>query len=202
MSIAAPASECAHTLPGSIPISRVASIEGDAPAITDSPRRPGDGQFPGGRWDSHNPVVPIVEEHTARAPLALKPFCATISREPGVDVDGVVVIEIGEYGGERPAHLYAGERIGTGRPPAVDIAVKPIEGTDLLAQGCCNSWLLVERGPLSAGRRTDHPLRDYADEIGYREVHPSGASTRPADAIQSDQLYLPLVRFTRIILAS
>ena len=33
--------------------------------------------------------------------------------------------------------LYNGERIGTGHGPAVDVAVDPVEGTNLLAYGIC-----------------------------------------------------------------
>lgn len=60
-----------------------------------------------------------------------------------VDMDGVVVVEIGQQEEGEPDKLYVGERIGTGRPPAVDVAVKPIEGTDLLAQGRGNAVSLA-----------------------------------------------------------
>ena len=50
-----------------------------------------------------------------------------------VDVDGVVVIGEGEK--DEAPMLYNGESIGTGQPPLVDIAVDPVEGTRLLAEG-------------------------------------------------------------------
>ena len=50
-----------------------------------------------------------------------------------VEMDGVVVIGEGEK--DEAPMLFNGEKIGTGRPPPVDIAVDPIDGTRLLAQG-------------------------------------------------------------------
>jgi fructose-1,6-bisphosphatase II len=50
-----------------------------------------------------------------------------------VEMDGIVVIGEGEK--DDAPWLYNGERIGTGNPPQVDIAVDPIDGTRLLAQG-------------------------------------------------------------------
>jgi fructose-1,6-bisphosphatase II len=50
-----------------------------------------------------------------------------------IDMDGVVVIGEGEK--DRAPMLYIGEEIGNGRPPKVDIAVDPIDGTRLLALG-------------------------------------------------------------------
>src|SRR5687768_11292125 len=50
-----------------------------------------------------------------------------------VPMDGIVVIGEGEKD-EAPMH-YNGERIGDGSPPQVDIAVDPLEGTELCAKG-------------------------------------------------------------------
>src|SRR5438477_12842113 len=50
-----------------------------------------------------------------------------------VRMDGVVVIGEGEK--DEAPMLYNGERIGDGSPPAVDIAVDPLEGTGLAAKG-------------------------------------------------------------------
>lgn len=50
-----------------------------------------------------------------------------------IDMDGVVVIGEGEK--DEAPMLYNGEHIGNGRPPAVDVAVDPIDGTRLLALG-------------------------------------------------------------------
>ena len=50
-----------------------------------------------------------------------------------VSMDGVVVIGEGEK--DEAPMLYNGERIGSGTPPEVDIAVDPIDGTTLLSKG-------------------------------------------------------------------
>jgi fructose-1,6-bisphosphatase II len=66
-----------------------------------------------------------------------------------VDMDGVVVIGEGEK--DDAPMLYNGEKIGNGLPPAVDVAVDPLEGTRLLAMGRPNAISVValaERGAL------------------------------------------------------
>ncbi len=66
-----------------------------------------------------------------------------------IDMDGVVVIGEGEK--DEAPMLYNGERIGNGKPPQVDIAVDPIDGTRLLALGRANSLSVValsERGTM------------------------------------------------------
>ncbi len=50
-----------------------------------------------------------------------------------VQMDGIVVIGEGEK--DEAPMLYNGEHIGDGNPPAVDIAVDPIDGTTLTALG-------------------------------------------------------------------
>ena len=50
-----------------------------------------------------------------------------------VAMDGIVVIGEGEK--DEAPMLYNGEQIGDGSPPRVDIAVDPLEGTRLCAQG-------------------------------------------------------------------
>jgi fructose-1,6-bisphosphatase II len=50
-----------------------------------------------------------------------------------VPMDGIVVIGEGEK--DEAPMLFNGERIGDGSPPEVDIAVDPLEGTRLTAQG-------------------------------------------------------------------
>jgi fructose-1,6-bisphosphatase II len=58
-----------------------------------------------------------------------------------VPMDGVVVIGEGEK--DHAPMLYNGERIGDGQPPAVDIAVDPIEGTSLTAKSQPNALSVV-----------------------------------------------------------
>ncbi len=50
-----------------------------------------------------------------------------------VAMDGIVVIGEGEK--DEAPMLYNGERIGDGRPPEVDVAVDPVDGTTLTAMG-------------------------------------------------------------------
>ena len=50
-----------------------------------------------------------------------------------IHMQGVVVIGEGEK--DEAPMLYVGEEIGNGRPPRVDIAVDPVDGTRLLAYG-------------------------------------------------------------------
>jgi fructose-1,6-bisphosphatase II len=66
-----------------------------------------------------------------------------------VPMDGVVVIGEGEK--DEAPMLYNGERIGDGSPPEVDIAVDPLEGTRLTAQGqpsALSVIALAERGTM------------------------------------------------------
>ncbi|HEX6506727.1 MAG TPA: class II fructose-bisphosphatase [Chloroflexota bacterium] len=66
-----------------------------------------------------------------------------------VDMDGVVIIGEGEK--DEAPMLYIGERVGTGRPPKVDVAVDPIDGTNLTARGLPNAITVValaERGTM------------------------------------------------------
>jgi fructose-1,6-bisphosphatase II len=58
-----------------------------------------------------------------------------------VEMDGIVVIGEGEK--DEAPMLFNGERLGTGRPPELDIAVDPIDGTRLLALGRANSLSTV-----------------------------------------------------------
>src|SRR5512139_67783 len=66
-----------------------------------------------------------------------------------VPMDGVVVIGEGEK--DEAPMLFNGEEIGDGSPPRVDIAVDPLEGTRLCAQGRPGSLAVIapaERGTM------------------------------------------------------
>lgn len=66
-----------------------------------------------------------------------------------VDMDGTVVIGEGEK--DEAPMLFNGERIGDGNPPAVDIAVDPLEGTRLCALGMPSALAVIalaERGSM------------------------------------------------------
>src|SRR5215217_8751107 len=82
-----------------------------------------------------------------------------------VPMDGIVVIGEGEK--DAAPMLYTGEPVGTGEPPAVDVAVDPVEGTTLLAQGMPGAIAVVaaaERGSLF-----NPPGIVYMDKIAVGE---------------------------------
>jgi fructose-1,6-bisphosphatase II len=58
-----------------------------------------------------------------------------------VGMDGTVVIGEGEK--DEAPMLFIGEKIGSGQPPKVDIAVDPIDGTRLLSLGLPNAISVV-----------------------------------------------------------
>ena len=62
-----------------------------------------------------------------------------------VRMDGIVVIGEGEK--DEAPMLYNGERTGNGSGPMVDVAVDPVEGTNLLAKGLPNSIAVVAVAP-------------------------------------------------------
>jgi fructose-1,6-bisphosphatase II len=66
-----------------------------------------------------------------------------------ISMDGIVVIGEGEK--DEAPMLYNGEQIGNGRPPEVDIAVDPIDGTSPTAMGrdgAISVIALAERGTM------------------------------------------------------
>src|SRR2546429_6266354 len=66
-----------------------------------------------------------------------------------VRMDGIVVIGEGEK--DEAPMLYNGEHIGDGSPPQVDIAVDPLEGTTLAAEGSPRALAVIalsERGTM------------------------------------------------------
>lgn len=78
-----------------------------------------------------------------------------------VQMSGVVVI--GEGKKDEAPMLYTGERVGTGDPPEVDIAVDPIDGTRLLATGNLNAISTVAIAP--RGTMFDPGPFVYMDKI-------------------------------------
>ena len=58
-----------------------------------------------------------------------------------VTMDGIVVIGEGEK--DNAPMLYNGENVGDGTPPLVDVAVDPIDGTTLTAQGRTNALSVI-----------------------------------------------------------
>ncbi|MBY7144748.1 class II fructose-bisphosphatase [Virgibacillus sp. NKC19-3] len=66
-----------------------------------------------------------------------------------IPMQGTVVIGEGER--DEAPMLYIGEELGTGAGPGVDVAVDPLEGTDIVAQGSWNALAVIaiaDRGAL------------------------------------------------------
>ncbi len=62
-----------------------------------------------------------------------------------VSIDGVVVIGEGEM--DEAPMLFIGERVGMGVPPEVDIAVDPLEGTNIVAKGGTGAIAVLAAAP-------------------------------------------------------
>ena len=62
-----------------------------------------------------------------------------------VHINGTVVIGEGEM--DEAPMLYIGEKVGTGNEPEVDVAVDPLEGTNLVAKGLPNALAVVAVAP-------------------------------------------------------
>ncbi len=74
---------------------------------------------------------------------AMRPVLASI------DMDGIVVIGEGEK--DEAPMLYNGEHVGNGAPPAVDVAVDPVDGTTLTAKALPDALAVIalaERGAM------------------------------------------------------
>ncbi len=78
-----------------------------------------------------------------------------------VGMDGTVVIGEGEK--DQAPMLFIGEKIGTGQPPKVDIAVDPIDGTRLLSLGLPNAISVVALA--EEGSLYDSPGVYYMNKI-------------------------------------
>jgi fructose-1,6-bisphosphatase II len=107
-----------------------------------------------GKQPSHNLALDLVRV-TEAAALAAGRWMGRGKKEDGdraavdamrlvlnsIDIDGVIIIGEGEK--DEAPMLFNGEILGTKDGPAVDIAVDPVEGTRLLAQGRQNSIATV-----------------------------------------------------------
>lgn len=62
-----------------------------------------------------------------------------------LDIAGVVVIGEGER--DEAPMLFIGEQVGTGKGPAVDIALDPLEGTTLTAKDMPNALTVIAMAP-------------------------------------------------------
>ncbi|MFI8631639.1 class II fructose-bisphosphatase [Microbacterium sp. NPDC077663] len=78
-----------------------------------------------------------------------------------VNFDGVIVIGEGEK--DNAPMLFNGERVGTGRGPQCDIAVDPIDGTTLTAEGRNNALSVI--AVADRGAMLDASSVFYMDKI-------------------------------------
>jgi len=99
-----------------------------------------------------------------------------------VSMDGVVVIGEGEK--DDAPMLYNGEQIGDGTPPAVDIAVDPIDGTTLTALGRGNALAVIAMS--ERGTMFDPGPCFYMEKIA---VGPDAAGTIDITASITDNLH-------------
>jgi fructose-1,6-bisphosphatase II / sedoheptulose-1,7-bisphosphatase len=75
-------------------------------------------------------------------------------------IDGKIVIGEGER--DEAPMLYIGEKVGTGKGPAIDIALDPLEGTTLTAKAMANALAVLA---LSPGGGMLHAPDTYMDKI-------------------------------------
>ena len=110
-----------------------------------------------------------------------------------VEMDGVVVIGEGEK--DEAPMLFNGERIGTGSGVSVDVAVDPLEGTELVARGQPNALAVVaaaesgtmfDPGPvfymekLACGADVDEELDMHAPDRGNPRARRPGSARKGA----------------------
>ena len=108
-----------------------------------------------------------------------------------VEMDGVVVIGEGEK--DEAPMLYNGEHIGTGSGVSVDVAVDPLEGTELVARGQPNALAVEQHRGLVLLALADHHDAVHLDRrqhVAHRvhgrlvggdlvaEAHPAGRGQR------------------------
>lgn len=82
-----------------------------------------------------------------------------------IDINGTVIIGEGEK--DKAPMLYNGEKVGNGRGLALDLAIDPVEGTNLLALGRPNAIAVVGAAP--AGSMYDPGPSFYMKKIVVSE---------------------------------
>lgn len=89
-----------------------------------------------------------------------------------LDIAGVVVIGEGER--DEAPMLYIGEEVGTGRGPAVDIALDPLEGTTLTAKDMPNALTVIAMAPRGS---LLHAPDVYMDKLAIGPAYAPGTVT-------------------------
>lgn len=99
-----------------------------------------------------------------------------------IDMAGTIVIGEGEK--DAAPMLFNGEMVGNGEPPYLDIAVDPVEGTELVAKGMPNAIATVAAAP--RGTMFDPGPMFYMSKIA---VGPEARDVIDIDAPVEDNLY-------------
>ncbi|MBY9067979.1 class II fructose-bisphosphatase [Hyphomonas sp. WL0036] len=100
-----------------------------------------------------------------------------------VDFQGRVVIGEGER--DEAPMLYIGEEVGTGKGPAIDIALDPLEGTTLTAKAMANALAVLAIAPRGG---LLHAPDTYMDKLAIGPGYPEGIvslDATPAENIQA-----------------
>ena len=100
-----------------------------------------------------------------------------------LDIDGKIVIGEGER--DEAPMLYIGEKVGTGKGPAIDIALDPLEGTTLTAKAMANALTVLS---MSAGGGMLHAPDTYMDKIAIGPGYAPGTvdlDMKPQDNVRS-----------------
>jgi fructose-1,6-bisphosphatase II / sedoheptulose-1,7-bisphosphatase len=88
-----------------------------------------------------------------------------------LDIDGKIVIGEGER--DEAPMLYIGEKVGTGKGPAIDIALDPLEGTTLTAKAMANALCVLS---MSASGGLLHAPDTYMDKIAIGPGYAPGTA--------------------------
>jgi fructose-1,6-bisphosphatase II / sedoheptulose-1,7-bisphosphatase len=100
-----------------------------------------------------------------------------------LDIDGKIVIGEGER--DEAPMLYIGEKVGTGKGPAIDIALDPLEGTTLTAKAMANALTVLAMSP---GGGMLHAPDTYMDKIAIGPGYKPGTvdlDMKPQDNVRS-----------------
>ncbi|SFS47185.1 class II fructose-bisphosphatase [Brevundimonas viscosa] len=100
-----------------------------------------------------------------------------------LDIDGRIVIGEGER--DEAPMLYIGEKVGTGRGPAIDIALDPLEGTTLTAKAMANALAVLAMAPKGG---LLHAPDTYMDKIACGPGYAPGTvdlDMSPQDNVRS-----------------
>lgn len=98
-------------------------------------------------------------------------------------IDGRIVIGEGER--DEAPMLFIGEKVGTGRGPAIDIALDPLEGTTLTAKAMAGALTVLA---MSEGGGMLHAPDTLMDKIAIGPGYPQGVvdlDNSPADNVRA-----------------